>query len=158
MYRGFVIAFVFLCRVRGAQAEECDPARFDTLIRFEWRRSFHSDIDVCVGKRGAIVAIFVTRRARDGTVTLHRDRRLPMNDWSKLERVVANAHLERVQARTLQQMMSQADGATWTIRFDSGAAHRTTEEWAPARFDATRMVGEAMLDLAGRDVIDGEIY
>jgi len=158
MYRAFVIALLFLCTVRDVSAEVCDPARFDTLIRFEWRRSFDSAIDVCAGKRGDVVAIFVTRRARDGTVTLHRDRRLTVADWAKLERVVTSAHLENVKPTTLEDMMRRCDGATWTIRFDAATVHRTAEQWAPETSAPTRVVGMAMLDLAGRDVIDGDVY
>jgi len=158
-FSAFAVAlFALLCVASRAHAEECDPARFDTLIRFEWRRSFDSDIDVCAGKRGDVVAIFVTRRARDGVVTLHRDRRLAAADWTKLERVVTNAHLENVKSRTIFDFMTEADGATWTIRVDRGAVHQSAQEWAPVASAPTRVVGMAMLDLAGRDVIDGDVY
>jgi len=157
-YRAFAATLLFVCFVQRAAAQQCDPSRFDTLIRFEWRRSFDSDIDVCVGKRGDLVTLLVTRHARDGTLTLRRERRLAANDWTKLVRTIMSAHLENVKTTALEDAMRQADGSTWRIRVESGPANSTAKGWTPSKSDATRVVGEAMLDLAGRDVVDGDVY
>jgi hypothetical protein len=137
-------------------------SRGSTAYRFLWLRTWGRPIAVRVTVNGTGAHLVVTRLSgsggyEPGDVELRRERDLGRADVQRIESALADADYDTTPAEGEAGM----DGAEWIIERAAAGNYRLVERWSPAPTGPSasfRAACEVFLELAGRDVITGDVY
>lgn len=128
------------------------------VYRFTWLRTWGRPIAVRVSP----THLWVTRLSGDGgydpgRIDVQRDRALGASEWQRLESAIAAASFDTID----REGAMGHDGAQWIIERAKGGAYRLVERWSPkndAKEAAYVRACDVFLDLAGRDLVTGDVY
>ena len=134
----------------------------EVAYRFLWLRTFHKPIAVRLTFDGKKAHVTATRLGGQGgyapgTVEVRRDHDVPLDAWNRVESALAAAHFDTMPVDEL----GGNDGAKWIVERAKGGSYRLVERWSPAADGAEaefRKACEQFLDIAGRDIVQGDIY
>ncbi len=137
-------------------------ARGETAYRFLWLRTWGRPLSVRVTRDGKRAHLAATRLTGDGgydpgKVDVHRERDLTESEWQGLESAIAAASFDTIET----QAEMGHDGAQWIIERSKDAHYRLVERWSPqttGKHVTFRRACEVFLDLAGRDLVTGDVY
>ena len=137
-------------------------SRGDVVYRFLWLRTWGRPIAVRVTVDGAKSRLVVTRLSgsggyEPGHVELHRERDLDRADVLRIDSALAAADYDT----TSTEGEAGMDGAEWIIERAAAGTYRLVERWSPVPTGPSasfRAACDVFLELAGRDVITGDIY
>jgi hypothetical protein len=128
--------------------------------RFLWLRTFHKGIAVRITRDGGSATLVANRLSgaggyEPGKIEMHRERALSDEEWNRVERALSQARFD-----TLCSVPESAgnDGAEWIVERATEDGYKLVERWAPPPEDAFRAACETFLDVAGRDIIVGDVY
>lgn len=134
-------------------------ARGQTVYRFLWLRTFDKPIAVRVSLVGDHAHLVATRLSgaggyAPGTIETQRERDLPLSDIAKVEAALDAAQFDKLPPRTLGSL----DGAQWIIERAKNGTYRIVDHWSPEPDDPFTRACNLFLDLAGRDLVVGQVY
>jgi hypothetical protein len=140
--------------------------RGETAYRFVWLRTWGKPMAVRITRVGDHGHLVVTRLSGNGgydpgTVDAKRERDLTAAEWKRVEDAIAAASFDT----TATEGAMGNDGAQWIIERAKPGAYRLVERWSPT-YDAASAAKNAafvracdlFLDLAGRDLVTGDVY
>jgi hypothetical protein len=131
------------------------------VLRFLWLRTFHRPI--CVRAEGPVPGKLVVTRTlgmggyRPGVVDQKWARDLTVDDWGSVESIV----LDRSVWSGHQEEPWGVDGAVWILEASIESEHRVAAFWCPreeGRSAALRSACMKLIDLAGIEIVEGDIY
>jgi hypothetical protein len=136
--------------------------RGETAYRFLWLRTWGRPIAVRVTFDGTNARLVATRLTGDGdyvpgAVDVHRERELAKADVRRIEAALSAASFDTIDTEN----RGGCDGARWVIERAKDGAYRLVERWAPlnkAEYAAFVHACDLFLDLAGRDLVTGDVY
>ncbi len=141
-------------------------ARGETAYRFVWLRTWGRPMAVRVTRVGDRAHLVAIRLSGDGgydpgTIDAKRERDLGPAEWTRVEDAFAAASFDT----TATQGEMGNDGAQWILERAKSGGYRLVERWSPT-YDAASAAKNAafvracnvLLDLAGRDLVTGDVY
>jgi hypothetical protein len=136
--------------------------RGETAYRFLWLRTWGRPIAVRVTFDGANARLFATRLSGDGgydpgKVDVHRERDLETTAIHRVEAAFSAASFDRIDV----EGKMGADGAQWVLERAKDGVYRLVERWSPhdnAEYAEFVRACDLFLDLAGRDLVTGDVY
>jgi hypothetical protein len=134
----------------------------ETAYRFLWLRTWGRPIAVRVTVDGVRARLFVTRFSGSGgydpgEIDVHRERELEARDVGVIEAALSTASFDTIDT----QGTMGADGAEWVLERAKGGVYRMVERWTPRhnpKYAAFVAACDLLLDLAGRDLVSGDVY
>lgn len=131
-----------------------------TAVRFLWLRTWGRPIAVRVDVDGGLARLVATRLTGDGgyrpgKIDVQRSRALTAAEWEEVERALAAATFDTMPA----QAEAGLDGAQWILERAKGGTYHLVDRWSPlGRYAAFAHACQVLLDLAGRDLVYGDVY
>lgn len=147
-------------------------ARGEAALRFLWLRTWARPIAVRAVRTDAGADLFIKRASGMGGYgagsigfvarlfrgAIQRSVKLGPSAWIQLENVLDRARFDDIGT---QPTTLGADGAEWVLEAVRNGKYRIVRRWSPEAHGEDAAFRDAclmFLELAGRDVVDGEIY